>query len=107
MRAEESGLREKFEVVTGRAVAPLAAQLEISAAPCSVGGIVLPMRTANEQFDNVGSAALGLELTHVVNRSLADSGIERAFPIYKKQRRTDRKYPRRWAEIKANPLTGS
>nr|WP_227625151.1 16S rRNA (guanine(527)-N(7))-methyltransferase RsmG [Fimbriimonas ginsengisoli] len=103
-RAEEFGHREKFEIVTGRAVAPLAAQLEVSAAPCAVGGFVIPMRTPNEPFDTVRLEPLGLVLRDVVTRPLAGTDVVRAFPRYEKLAKTDRKYPRRWAEIKEKGL---
>ncbi|MER3466717.1 MAG: 16S rRNA (guanine(527)-N(7))-methyltransferase RsmG, partial [Armatimonadota bacterium] len=38
-------LRERFDFVTGRALAPLPVQLELSAAFTRVGGLVVPMRT--------------------------------------------------------------
>ena len=44
-RAEEWEAREAFDVVTGRALAPLAIQLELSAGLARIGGAVIPMRT--------------------------------------------------------------
>jgi 16S rRNA (guanine527-N7)-methyltransferase len=106
VRAEEWGMRDRFDVVTGRAVAPLAAQLEISAPPCRVGGLVLPMRTARDEPDleRVQTGALGLELRRVERRVLPGEEAERLFPVYEKTTPTAPGYPRRWAEIKAKPL---
>jgi 16S rRNA (guanine527-N7)-methyltransferase len=104
IRAEEWDVRERYEFVTGRAIAPLPAQLEISAAPCAIGGWVVPLRTPSETFDGVKLKPLGLVLRDVVTRRLADSEIVRGFPRYEKVAKTDRKYPRRWAEIKSQPL---
>jgi 16S rRNA (guanine527-N7)-methyltransferase len=103
-RAEEFGRRETFEVVTGRALAPLPTQLEVSAAPCAVGGLVIPMRTPGDDFSGVSLAPLGLELVEVVDRPLADTGVVRSFPVYLKVRPTDARYPRRWPEIRSHPL---
>ncbi len=100
MRAEENPAREKYDVVTGRAVAPLAVQLEISAAPCKVGGFVLPMRTPNDHPFVTPPGALGLELVETFERSLPGDGVTRLFPKYLKIRATERGYPRRWSEIK-------
>jgi 16S rRNA (guanine527-N7)-methyltransferase len=102
-RAEELRRREAFEVVTGRAVAPLSVQLEISAAWCRVGGVVVPFRTPNEDFGR-DFAMLGLSLESVEERALPHTDVVRSFPIYRKVAKTAAKYPRNWAQIKANPL---
>lgn len=104
VRAEEWGVRDRFDVVTGRAVAPLALQLELSAAPAVVGGLVIPMRTNVEDFEAVKLNGLGLKLREVLRRELPGTDITRAFPIYEKVRVTDPRYPRRWAEMKTKPL---
>ncbi len=103
-RAEELKTREKFDVVTGRAVAPLPAQLEVSAPQCKVCGIVLPLRTAREEFELNCLGLLGLALERVVERRLCDTDVTRALPVYRKVEPTQKNYPRRWAEIKAKPL---
>lgn len=105
-RAEDWGIRERFDVVTGRAVAPLAIQLELSAAPCRERGRVIPMRTPADvaQLDSDDFAELGLKLEQVVRRRLAPIGAERAFPIYRKVAPTPKQYPRSWTETRAKPL---
>lgn len=105
-RAEDWGVREKFDVVTGRAVAPLGIQLEISAPPCKVGGVVVAMRTPAEEelaraFEGEG---LGLQLESVVSRALPGTDVVRLFPIFRKTAKSDRQYPRNWAEIKRQPV---
>ncbi|MGV3618954.1 MAG: 16S rRNA (guanine(527)-N(7))-methyltransferase RsmG [Fimbriimonas sp.] len=104
VRAEEWGVRDRFDVATGRAVAPLSAQLELSAAPVVVGGLVIPMRTPADDANGVRLSGLGLRLREVVQRDLPGTDIVRAFPIYEKERVTDPRYPRRWAEMKTKPL---
>lgn len=101
-RAEEWGTRESFDVVTGRALAPLAAQLELSAAPAKIGGLVIPMRSAKEgpEIEKLDVRFLGLRLLRVEERLLPMSDIVRAFPLYEKVGPTSTKYPRKWADIR-------
>ncbi|RYG36199.1 hypothetical protein EON81_10460 [bacterium] len=102
-RAEEWIIGEKFDVVTGRALAPLALQLELSAPLCHVGGRVLPLRTPNDDPEISAYATLALRLESIVDRT-TPGGDPRRCPVYVKTGRTDRIYPRRWAEMKSNPL---
>ena len=105
-RAEEWGVRSEFDVVTGRALAPLTTQLELSAAPCKVGGLVVPMRTPSDEklAREFQAGMLGLELDRIETRGLPGTDIVRMFPIYRKTHKTDSRYPRTWAEIKRAPL---
>jgi 16S rRNA (guanine527-N7)-methyltransferase len=100
-RAEELGLQEAFDVVTGRALAPLAIQLELSARPCRKGGMVLPMRTPNDlpEIERLASV-LGLDLEEVHRRTLPVIDAERVFPVYRKVEKTPHGYPRPWAKIR-------
>jgi 16S rRNA (guanine527-N7)-methyltransferase len=117
IRAEDWLLREEYDVVTGRAVAPFSAQMEISAGPAKRGGIVIPMRSDKdlleiEDFlsDNAPPTMLkqrvmlGLELEMILQKPLPTTTIMRVFPVYRKVRPTAKIYPRRWAEIKGSPL---
>lgn len=101
-RAEEWDVSERFDFVTGRAVAPLAAQLEISARPCKVGGLVVPFRTPKDE-PIVATAAregLGLRFERTERRSLPQFGAVRLFPLYRKVSRTHRGFPRAWSRIR-------
>lgn len=106
MRAEECGFEEGFDVVTGRAIAPFAAQLELSAVPCKVGGAVIPMRTPNdeESINKFPYDKLGLKLESLEKLTLADTDTVRWFPILRKVAPTPTIYPRMWGEIKRRPL---
>ncbi len=106
-RAEEWGIRDQFDVVTGRAVAPLSLQLELSASYAKVGGTVLPMRTPTEQPDVEAFPAyrLGLELVGIQVRELPGTGIMRLFASFRKVKETAKTYPRTWSEMKKKPLT--
>lgn len=106
-RMEDAGLREEFDVVTGRALAPLAAQLELSSQATKIGGAVIPMRSGLEvadveQFQGQG---LGLRWERSVPRALPGTEITRLFPVYRKFEATHSRFPRKWAEIKRKPLS--
>lgn len=103
-RAEEFTEREGFDVVTGRAVAPLMIQLELSAPFATIGGRVVPMRSANDELGQDEVKQLGLKRSEVIRRSLPGTDAERCFPIYEKVGKSQAKFPRRWSEIKAKPL---
>lgn len=103
-RAEEVLEREKYDVVTGRAVAPLPLQLELSAAPLRVGGRLIPMRTSNDSTEGIRHYELSLDLRDVIRRPLPGTDIVRVFPFYLKAGKTAKRFPRRWAEMKAKPL---
>ena len=103
-RAEECGLREAFDTVTGRAVAPLPLQLELSAAPLKVGGVLVPMRTPMDDFGEPLWEALGLRPSGFHERTLPFTDVVRVFPTFLKERETPERFPRRWAEMKLRPL---
>lgn len=107
VRAEEWGVKEQFDVVTGRAVAPLPIQLEISAPCVKKGGIVLPMRTPaeSEEIASFPAQQLGLMLKEQVARALPGTDIVRQFAIFEKVSTTPPYYPRLWAEIKRKPIS--
>ena len=107
-RAEEWGVREAFGIVTGRAVAPLALQLELSASACEIDGAVIPMRTSQDEdvIPRIPVKAVGLKLDRIERRSLPGTDIVRLFPVYRKVEEGSKKYPRRWADMKKKPLGG-
>lgn len=106
IRAEEWPAREEFDFVTGRAVAPLSVQLEVSAPLVKVGGLLVPMRSSQEaeDFASEDFRTLGIKLVKVVERPLPGTDIVRLFPVYEKTKPTPTKYPRRWGDIKKKPL---
>lgn len=106
-RAEEWGMHGQFDVVSGRAVAPLAAQLEISAPFAKIGGFVMPMRTQMERetIEAFPASKLGLQLREMTERDLPGTEIGRLLAVFEKVDATRAVYPRPWAEIKRKPLT--
>lgn len=105
-RAEDWKVTDRFEVVTGRALAPLSLQLELSARPCKRSGLVLPMRTPADlpEIERLAQNDLGLEFDGVVARVLPVIGAERICPVFRKVKPTPARYPRGWAEMRKRPL---
>lgn len=105
-RAEEWGVREAFDIGTGRALAPLPIQLELIAPLVVVGGAVVPFRTVAEEeaIHSFPGDILGLSLESVERRRLPGEEIVRLFPVFRKVSSTPTKYPRTWAQIRAKPL---
>ncbi len=105
-RAEEWTERERFDAATGRALAPFPVQMEVCAPWVRKGGLLVPFRTPAElaQVEAFPAGRLGLRLERVVEVPLPETDVIRLFPVFVKVERTDRAFPRRWAEIKARPL---
>lgn len=103
-RAEEVPTTEQYDVVTGRALAPLGVQLEISAAMCKVGGAVIPMRTPGEDFHLNELAKIGLSLERIEERMIPTTDVLRTFPIFRKVSEAVAGFPRKWSEIRRKPL---
>jgi len=109
-RAEELSLRDYFDVVTGRALAPLGIQLEVSAALISLGGVFIPLRSESDRElieKSQGAAGqLGLSLDRVVERQIPGTDLLRLCPVYVKTKPTPDNFPRMWATIQKRPLIG-
>lgn len=106
LAAHEPEYRERFDFVTGRAVAPLAVQCELSAGFVRVGGEFVPMRTPSDrEAARFGSERLGLQLVDLRQVRIGALGADRLFPIYKKVGQTPKDFPRPFAKIKSHPLS--
>ena len=92
--------RGRYDVAVGRAVAPLAAQAEISTGFVRVGGLFLPQRTESE--DTPQFIELGLELKQRV--SVQIEGVGRLIALYEKVAPTPERFPRTWAAKKKRPI---
>jgi len=105
-RIETWPVREAFDVVTGRALAPLAIQMEVSAGPLVIGGHFIPMRTPGDLgvIPPVVAESLGLALVAEHERPLPGTDVVRYFPVYRKVKATPERFPRSWAEIRRRPL---
>ena len=104
IRAEEVKERERFDAVTGRAVAQFGIQLEISAAQVKQGGYFIPMRTPSDDLTSENWTRLGLDLVETREQIIPGTDVVRVFPIFKKNRQTALFYPRKWPDIKKKPL---
>ena len=99
-------MREKFDIVTARAVSALPVLIELAAPFVKVGGIFAAMKAHSEE--EVAAAArganvLGLEPVEVIDYALP-SGDARTLVIYKKVKNTPDAYPRQYARITKEPL---
>jgi len=108
-RAEELGhgkMREKYTIVTARAVAALPQLIELCAPFVAPGGIFASMKAHAEDAlaaSAKGYEKLGLEKTDVIDYELP-GGDQRSLIIYRKIASTSPKYPRRYTEILKQPL---
>lgn len=106
-RAEEYAIknREKFDIVTARAVASLNVLLEYSMPLVKVNGCFIAMKGKNEEEDSSNALKeLSSEIELVDNFLLPIEESSRALIKVKKEAKTASKYPRKFAEIKKKPL---
>ena len=108
-RAEDGGknpeLREKFDIATARAVAPLPVLCEYCLPFVKVGGKFLALKGPNEDEKEAENAlsVLGGKILSVCDYSLP-SGDARRLIIIEKVKETPKKYPRDAGKIKKAPL---
>lgn len=114
MRAEEGAknekYRERYDVVTARAVAPLSVLVELCLPYVKVGGRFFSMKGkgAPEEIEASRNAVakLGAEISAVHKAVLISDGEEQTRYIIemKKLRPTPSEFPRQYAKIKKKPL---
>ena len=99
---------EEFDIVIARAVAPLNILLEITTPLLKVGGEFLALKGANyqEEIDQSKKALakLNMEITNIEEFELPESKEKRVIIHIKKNKTTNKKYPRDYSEIKKQPL---
>lgn len=111
-RAEELGqspdYRERFDVVTSRAVADLGVLAELCLPFVKVGGIFVAMKSVESgpEVDAAGRAIsiLGGQLLPAVDYRIPGTDVVHRLVRVKKVRPTPPQYPRRFAKIKKAPL---
>lgn len=111
IRAEDAAkrpeYREKFDVVTSRAVASLNVLAEYSVPLVRVGGIFAPLKAVlSQEEDQRGCCAisnLGAKVVSKIMYSIPD-GSEREIIIAEKVSQTSAKYPRAFSQISKKPL---
>lgn len=106
--AQNKEYREKYDVVTSRAVAQLNILLEYMLPLVKVGGICICMKGSEieEELNNAKNALqiLGGEIEKVESFELADSEMKRNLVIIKKVKNTPNKYPRKAGTPNKEPL---
>lgn len=111
-RAEEAGrdkkYREKFDIATSRAVAPLNVLLEYMLPLAKVGGKCICMKGSNakEEIEQSKNAIqiLGGEIEKVEEFNLPDTDMARTIIIVRKVLNTPSKYPRKAGTPSKEPI---
>lgn len=108
-RAEEYGIknREKYDIVTARAVANMQVLLELLSPLAKINGkIILLKGNAREEIEKSTNALklLNLEVENIKIFELPVEKSTRTIISIKKIKETNKKYPRRYNMIKAKPL---
>lgn len=111
IRAEDAAkkpeFREKFDIVTSRAVASLNVLSEYSIPLTKVGGVFAPLKAVlSPEEDQRGCGAIANLGGKVLskNKYKIPDGSEREIIIVKKVSQTSAKYPRAFAQISKKPL---
>ena len=104
-RAEELKIREKYEVVTARAVANLHILLEMLV-PLSSKYVVLMKGEAKEELENTTNLyrELNIKLDDKIEFLLPHENSKRTLLKYEKLGKTNVKYPRNFGQMKKKPL---
>ena len=107
-RSEELGTREKYDIVTARAVKELNVLLEITFYLVKVGGYFIAYKSSgvDEEISNAKHAFKCLQIDEYkkFDYSLPKSKNSRVFLGILKKNKTQKKYPRRYSEITKSPL---
>ena len=114
MRAEDGGknplYREKFDVVTARAVAEMRVLSELCLPYAKIGGEFIAMKGKNAEFELAGAkkaiSMLGGRDVKVSEIRLKGNGEELTHPliVIAKKEKTPVSYPRPFAQISKKPL---
>lgn len=111
-RAEEQalidGYREGYDIAVSRAVADLSMLSEMCLPYVKVGGVMLAMKASDceEEINRAKNAikTLGGKIEKKFDYTLFDTDRVNSVLIIRKVAETPKKYPRRFAKIKASPL---
>ena len=107
-RAEEFGKtnRELYDVVVARAVANISTLLEYSIPLVKVNGNFISMKATDEEIKSLSKVydILNIKLDNVVNFTLPYENSNRSLIKFTKLKETNKKYPRKNADIVNKPL---
>jgi 16S rRNA (guanine527-N7)-methyltransferase len=108
MRVEEFGEREAFDLVTARAVAPLAVLVEYAAPLLVMGGTAVYWKGSVSEEERLGGEAagaiVGLSPDRVVPVTPFAGAHSRHLHLYVKTSRTPERFPRRPGMARKRPL---
>ena len=94
-------LREKFDIVTCRAVTSIPIIIELATSTIKVGGLLAPLKS--NCLDELNNKSLykefNLKLIDVYKYNLPIQNSKRTIPVFKKIAITDKKYPRNYSTI--------
>lgn len=106
--ARDPNYREQFDIASSRALAPLATLIEYCMAYVKVGGYFIAMKGPNYQDELAASInaidTMGGKFINALDYSLPDGFGERSLLIFKKVRKTPKKYPRGQGKPRKQPL---
>lgn len=94
--------REKYDVVTCRAVTSIPIIIELSTSLIKVNGLLVPLKSNCEEEINKYKyleKEFNLKLENLIKYNLPINDAYRVIPIYKKLKETDIKYPRNYGTI--------
>ena len=109
-RAEEFAAehREDYDIVTSRAVANLSMLSELCLPLVKVGGLFLAMKSTEceEELESAKKAikTLGGKTENVVDYTIPGTAVTHRLVVIRKLSPTPAKYPRRFAQMKKQPL---
>lgn len=109
-RAEEAPkeMRESYDYAVSRAVARLNLLCELCLPFVKVGGAFIAMKgpECEQELDEAkkGIALLGGKVEECIGYTVPDTDVNHSLIIIRKLKPTPAKYPRRWAQIKKQPL---
>lgn len=109
-RAEEFAAdhREQFDVATSRAVANLSMLSELCLPLVKVGGVFLAMKSTDSDEEHEAAKhaikLLGGKTESVLTYTIPCTSIKHRIIVIRKVAETPKKYPRRFAQMKKQPL---
>ena len=108
-RAENmTSLREKFDIVTARAVASMPILLELCVPLTKVNGYFISLKGSSFHEEMVKSSnaikLLDVKVNKVLEYELLNNYGKRSIIMFEKLKQTNNKYPRKYSLIKNKPL---
>ena len=106
-RVEEANIRESFDIVVSRAVAPMNILLEILSFASKIGGKIILLKGNNldKEMPSDWKKISDLGISFDVNKSfILENNIERKIISFCKTKETNKNYPRSFSIIKSNPI---